>query len=71
MMKSYWFLLNDDIIVDAIEYEHADFIKVQLPDEQLPAGINGGWYRWDGSAYHFDQALYDHWMSVIAEENNA
>jgi hypothetical protein len=71
MMKSYWFRLDGDIITDAIEYEHHELIRVELPDQQLPPGINGGWYRWDGTSYHFDQELYDHWMSVIEEENNA
>jgi hypothetical protein len=71
MMKSYWFRLDGDIIVDAIEYEHHELIHVILPNEQLPAGINGGWYRWDGTTYHFDQTLYDYWMALIEAESNA
>lgn len=71
MMKSYWLRLDGDIITDAIQYEHQDFIHVELIEEQLPAGINGGWYRWDGTNYHFDQQLHDYWMAVIESENHA
>jgi hypothetical protein len=70
-MKSYWFQLDNDIILDAIEYPYLGYTHVELDDMFLPAGINGGWYRWDGTAYHFDQALYDYWMALIEAENNA
>ena len=68
MMKSYWFQLNGDIITDAIEYEYQDYIHVELDELFLPAGIRAGWYRWDGTAYHFDQALYDAAMTPSVTE---
>jgi hypothetical protein len=48
-----WYLKVDvnTIILDAIEYPFEGYIEVQLPDTQLPAGINGGWYTWNGTAY--------------------
>ena len=58
-MRTYYFKLNGDIIFDAIDYAFNGYIEVQLPDERLPVGINGGWYRWNGEMYVFDQALYD------------
>ena len=58
-MKSFWFQLNGDIITDAIDYEYEAYTQVLIERSHLPAGINGGWYRWDGSAYHFDQVLFD------------
>jgi hypothetical protein len=69
-MMTFYIKLNGDIIVDIIEYPYADYIpaEIELP---LPVGIHGGWYRWDGSTYHFDQALYDYWMALIEAENNA
>jgi hypothetical protein len=69
-MMTFYLKLDGDIIVDILEFQYADYIPVEL-ELPLPAGIYGGWYRWDGSAYHFDQDLYDHWMSIIEEENHA
>jgi hypothetical protein len=58
-VKSFWLQLDGDIITDAIDYEYQDYIHVVLEVTHLPAGINGGWYRWNGTEYSFDQALYD------------
>jgi hypothetical protein len=56
VMKHY-FKLGGDIIVDAIQYPHEGYIEVELPDVILPAGINGGWYRWNGTNYLLDEEL--------------
>jgi hypothetical protein len=69
-MMTFYIKLDGDIIVDILEFQYADYIQVEL-ELPLPVGINGGWYRWDGTAYRFDQDLYDHWMSIIEEENHA
>lgn len=67
MIKSYWFKLDGDIIVDAIEYQYEGYTPAELYEEYLPVGINAGWYRWDGTAYHFDQALYDAATELLIE----
>lgn len=51
MSKIYFKLDENNIIRDAIEYSYEGYTEVDLPDTQLPAGINGGWYRWTGTAY--------------------
>ena len=56
-MKHY-FKLNNDIIVDAIQYPVEGYVEVELTETHLPAGINGGWYRWDGEQPVFDEELY-------------
>jgi hypothetical protein len=56
-MKTFYLALDGDIIVDAIEYPHDGYIEVELPTTHLPAGINGGWYRWDGATYVLDEEL--------------
>jgi hypothetical protein len=51
-MKTWYLKLDvNNIILDAIEYPFEGYIEVQLSDTQLPAGINGGWYTWNGAAY--------------------
>ena len=54
-----WYLRVDvnTVILDAIEYPFEGYIEVLLPDTQLPAGINGGWYTWNGTAYVEDLTL--------------
>lgn len=59
MTYIHYFLLDGDIIRDAIQYEVDGYTRVELDVEFLPAGINGGWYRWDGIQYIFDQELYE------------
>lgn len=56
-MKTFYLALDGDIIVDAIEYPHDGYIEVELPVTHLPAGINGGWYRWDGTTATPDETL--------------
>lgn len=56
-MKKFYFKLDGDIITDAIEYTHEGYIEVELPETHLPAGINGGWYRWNGTTYVLDEEL--------------
>lgn len=51
-MKTWYLKLDaNNIILDVVEYQNEEYIEVQLPDTHLPAGINGGWYRWTGTAY--------------------
>ena len=50
-MKDFYFKLNGTVIVDAIDYPYEGYTKVTLAENQLPAGINGGWYTWNGTAY--------------------
>lgn len=56
-MKKFYFRLNNDIITDAIEYEVYGYIEVELNQTHLPAGINGGYYRWNGTSYYIDEQL--------------
>lgn len=69
-MMTFYIKLDGDIIVDILEYQYAEYIPVEL-ELPLPVGFYGGWYRWDGSTYHFDQELYDYWMDIIESETNA
>ena len=55
--KWYLKLSSDNIILDVIEYPFEGYIEVELPDTSLPAGINGGWYRWNGTTYQEDSTL--------------
>jgi hypothetical protein len=45
MTKTFYILLDGNIIRDVIEYPHEGYIEVQLPFP-LPIGINGGWWKW-------------------------
>ena len=56
-MKKFYFLLNGDIITDAIDYQVAGYVEVELNQTHLPAGINGGYYRFNGTNYAIDEAL--------------
>jgi hypothetical protein len=64
-MMTFYIKLSGDIIVDILEYQYADYIAVEL-ELPLPVGFYGGWYRWDGTTYHFDQQLYD---AAMADSN--
>lgn len=55
-MKHYM-KLDGDIIVDAIQYPSDGYIEVELTETQLPAGINAGYYRWNGTNYMLDENL--------------
>ena len=59
-MNTHYFLLGENnIILDAIQYPAEGYVEVSIPQYFLPAGINGGWYHWNGTEYVFDQDLYD------------
>jgi hypothetical protein len=66
-MKKFYFKLDGDIITDAIEYAVDGYIEVQLDQTHLPAGINGGYYRWTGTAYEKDEELYNSQVSEIVQ----
>jgi len=51
-MKTWYLKLDvNNVILDVIDYLFEGYTEVQLPDTQLPAGINGGWYTWKDTAY--------------------
>lgn len=45
-MKYYFKLNQDNIIVDAITFPVEGYIEYET-DYPLPAGINGGWWRFE------------------------
>jgi hypothetical protein len=65
-MKTFYFQLNGDLITDVIEYAHEGYIPVDLAETQLPAGINGGWYRLQNDAYVVDEVLYQAHLDYLA-----
>ncbi|RUS47573.1 hypothetical protein [Cohnella sp. AR92] len=56
-MRTFYFQLDGNIIRDAIEYPFDGYTAVQLEVTHLPAGINAGYYRWNGTAYLIDEEL--------------
>jgi hypothetical protein len=66
-MKKFYFKLDGDIITDAIDYAVIGYTEVELDQTHLPAGINGGYYRWTGTAYEKDDALYQSQVSEIVK----
>ena len=56
-MKDFYFLLNGDIIVDAIEYPVDGYVKVSMNQTHLPPGINAGYYRLQNDEYLLDEEL--------------
>ena len=57
MTKTFYILLDgDNIIRDVIDFAHEGYTPVELPFP-LPIGINGGWYRWDGTTAIPDETL--------------
>ena len=49
-MKYYLLLDENNIIRDAISYPVEGYIEVEV-DKPFPAGINGGWYKWENDTY--------------------
>ena len=49
-MKYYLLLDENNIIQDAISYSTDGYIEVEV-DKPFPAGINGGWYKWENGTY--------------------
>jgi hypothetical protein len=56
-MKKFYFKLDGDIIQDVIEYEHTGYVQLELTESCLPAGINAGYYRLNGTIYSIDEEL--------------
>lgn len=50
MSKFYIQLDSEDIIQDVIEYPHEGYVEVEI-EGTLPAGINGGWFKWENGTY--------------------
>lgn len=44
-MNFYVLLNENNVILDVIEYPVEGYSEVYLPYKQLPAGINGGWWK--------------------------
>lgn len=57
-MKDFYFKLNGTVITDAIDYPYEGYAKATLTENQLPAGINAGYYNLVSGAYVRDEALY-------------
>jgi hypothetical protein len=73
MTKTFYILLDGNIIRDVIETPYKDYIEAQLPFP-LPIGINGGWYRWDGDTAVADETLkpeteLEQRVKTLQEEN--
>lgn len=49
-MKYYLLINKNNIIQDAISYPTDGYIEVEV-DKPFPAGINGGWYKWENGTY--------------------
>lgn len=49
-MKYYLLINKNNIIQDAISYPTDGYIEVEV-DKPFPAGINGGWYKWENDTY--------------------
>lgn len=56
-MKFYFQLDSDNIIRDAITYPHEGYTEVELGMTHLPAGINAGYYRWNGTTFEIEESL--------------
>jgi hypothetical protein len=56
-MKKFYFKLENNIILDVIEYPHEGYIEVDLNETHLPAGINVGYYRLFKNIYFIDEQL--------------
>lgn len=57
---THYFLINEqNIIIDAIQYEVEGYTVLELNETHLPVGINAGWYRLTDTGYEFDQQLFD------------
>lgn len=67
MSKLFWFALDGDVIIDAVDYAVTGYTKVVLPLTHLPAGINAGYYRWTGTVFERDNDLYGLHQSVLME----
>lgn len=54
-MKFYFKIDDDSLIRDAITYPFPGYTEVNLGTQtHLPAGINGGYYLWNGTSYSVD-----------------
>jgi len=67
-MKKFYFLLDGDIITDAIDYQVSGYVEVELDQTHLPAGINGGYYRFNGTHYAKDETLYQSQVTEVVKQ---
>ena len=57
-MKLYIQVREDDVVTDVITYPYGNYMEIEH-EVPLPDGVLGGWHKWDGTTFVFDQALYD------------
>lgn len=62
--QTYFIQLSEDIITDLITYPYGNYQEVEL-ESPVPAGINAGWYRWNGT-----EAVFDETLKPVEEEDN-
>ena len=67
-MKKFYFLLDGNIIIDAIDYEVAGYTEVELDQLSLPPGINGRYYRLIDDEFVFDEALKETQIDEITQK---
>lgn len=66
-MKKFYFKLENDVILDVIEYPHENYTEIELDHTHLPAGINAGFYRLSGNTYSIDEELK---LQIIKKDNS-
>ena len=62
--QTYFIQLNEDVITDVITYPYGSYQEVEM-ESPVPAGINAGWYRWNGT-----EAVLDETLKPVEEESN-
>jgi hypothetical protein len=60
--------LNGNIIVSALEFEQDGFEPFDIGEQEIPAGLYSGWFRFIDGQFIFDEALHS---AVTTEEYNA
>ncbi|MEC0241975.1 hypothetical protein P4H66_19415 [Paenibacillus dokdonensis] len=59
-MKIFFIKLDTDIVRDVIDYAHEGYTEVSIPEDvPTPPGLLGGFYRWNGTEFIYDQSLKD------------
>ena len=57
-MKDFYFKLSGTVITDVIDYPYEGYTKATLSENQLPSGINAGYYNFINGAFVRDETLY-------------
>ncbi|MFR9710740.1 hypothetical protein ACL02P_15330 [Paenibacillus sp. MB22_1] len=56
-MRDFYFLLDGDIVRDVVEYHAEGYVKVTMQQNELPPGVNAGYYRLLDGLLFLDEAL--------------